>query len=461
MKRMRIIVSLLLAVCLLTALPLAVSAGEEELTLNRVVQVSDTQLVLEFSEPIKLAEDIEEEPWVSIRAVIPGQGNPQKTDDGSGYLQWQVTMMYLDAKHDRVLATLAGSTLGVTSINDLVNWTGALAPYDDRGWEMQLVFEEKNASGEGGNDGKVCNVTSADGARLLTAVKTSGYESVRMAIVPDFTYALDLSAVEPLKEIKIENVVAETFDYDEDWLTVKRVVQVGKNQIVVEFSEPIAVALTQARGPFMALRLVTKGGNAAIKTDDGKSYLQWLFSAQYLDSKHDRLLCTMSSVALGVDTIDGIRTFQGELAQYANRNWELRFVIEEYPDDKTNYSDCGVCNITTPDGSKMLFPTHIGGYEAVASLVEIDLNYAFDPTLAESTQIVVGLDADTIVMIDGAEYRAAQEEEDDTVDTIVKTVEIVKNDPLVIALVLGGGVLLSLVIVLIAVLVTKKRKAAK
>ena len=460
MKKMRMIVALLLAVCLLGALPVCVQA-EDELTLTRAVQISETQMVLEFSHPIAVSLKESVEPWVSIRAVKPGQGNPQRADDGKTYLQWEVSLMYLDAKHDRLLGTLSGAALGVSTISDILGWKGGLAAYAGRGWEMQLVVEEKNDSGDGGNDGKICNITTPDGVTMLTGVQGSGYESVRMPITVDLAYGADLSKVEPIRVAKKEEVVEEKLPYDKEWLTVKRAVQVSNNQLVVEFSEPIAVALTQARGPFIALRLVNKGGNAAIKTDDGKEYLQWQFSAQFLDKEHDRLLCTMSTVAAGVDTIDGIRNFTGALTKYANRNWELRLVIEEYPDDRVNYSDCGVCNITTPDGSKMLFPTHISGFESVSVLLEKDLSYAFDPSLAESTKMVVGLDADTIVMMDGDEYLALQAQKEPTVETIVKTVEVTANDPLVIALVLGGSVLVGLLAVLIAVLVTKKRKAGK
>lgn len=460
MKKMRMIIALMLAICLLCALPVCVQA-EEELSLTRVVQVSHTQVVMEFSRPIAVSLNESVEPWVSIRAVKPGQGNPQRADDGATYLQWQVGLMYLDAKHDRLLGTLSGSAFGMESISDILGWKGALAPYADRGWEMQLVLEEKNDSGDGGNDGKVCNITTPDGATMLTGVKGGGYESARMPITVDFGYALDLTKVEPIRIAKQEEQKEEKLPYQEDWLTVKRAVQVSKNQIVVEFSEPIAVALTQARGPFIALRLVNKGGNAAIKTDDGKEYLQWQFGAQFLDKEHDRLLCTMSTVAAGVDTIDGIRNFSGALTKYANRNWELRLVIEEYPDDRVNYSDCGVCNITTPDGAKMLFPTHVNGFEAVSVLLERDLSYAFDPKLAESTKVVVGLDADTVVMMDGAEYTAMQDEKEPTVQTVVNTVEVLANDPLVIALVLGGSVLVGGLAVVIAVLATKKRKAGK
>lgn len=457
---MKKIVACILTLCLLAALPWAVQAQENAVTLDRVVMVSNTQLIMEFSEPIAVCLNEKTEPWVSVRAVKAGQGNPQRADDGVTYLQWQIGLMYLDAKHDRLLGTLQGTALGMTSLADILNWKGALAPYANRGWEMQLIFEEKNSVGDGGNDGFVCNVTNAAGTVMLTGVKGIGYESVRMPISVDTGYAFDASKAEPIKKLEDMLPEKEVFPYDEDWLTVKRAVQVSKNQVIVEFSEPIAVALTQARGPFIALRLVSKGGNAAIRTNDDKGYLQWQMGAQFVDSKHDRLLLTMSTVALEVDTIDGIRSFEGALAAYAGRNLELRLVIEEYPDDRTNYSDCGVCNITTPDGKKVLFPTHVSGFEAVSVILERDLKYGFDPNLLESTQAIIGLEADTIVMYDGATYESKQVAVDEK-PVIIKTEEVVKNDPLVMALVLGGGLLIGLVAVVVAICVSKKRKAGK
>lgn len=461
MNRIRMIVALLLAFCLLTALPIAVQAEEKEVTLNRVILVNDTQLIMEFSEPIAVSLKEAADPYVAVRVVKPGQGSPQKADDGTTNLQWAISLKYLDAKHDRLLGTLAGTALGVSNISDIINWKGALATYAERGWEVRLVIEEKNESGDGGNDGKVCNITNADGSIMLSGVKSSGYESARMEIVEDRSYSFDASKVEPVKKEEEKAPEKEEFSYKKEWLTVKRAVQVSKNQIVLEFSEPIAIGLTQSRGPFVGLRLVKKGGNAAIRTDDDRTNLQWLFSTQFLDAKHDRLLLTMSASALEITNIDDIRNYSGELARYADRGWEMRLVIEEIPDDKTNYSDGGVCNITTPDGLKVLFPTHISGYESVSVLVEKDLTYPVDETKTESTQVIVGLDADTILIVDGAEYLEVKNEEDQNAQVIVKTVEVVKNNPLVVGLVLVGSVLVAAAIVLIPLLINKKRKAAK
>jgi hypothetical protein len=455
------IMALLLAFCLLTALPFAVQAEEKEVTLNRVILVSDTQLIMEFSEPIAVSLKEASDPYVAVRVVKPGQGSPQKADDGATNLQWAISLKYLDAKHDRLLGTLAGTALGVSNISDIINWKGALAAYADRGWEVRLVVEEKNESGDGGNDGKVCNITNVDGSVMLTGVQSSGYESARMEIIEDRSYSFDASKAEPVKEEVEAEPENEELPYSKDWLTVKRAVQVSKNQIIVEFSEPIAIGLTQSKSPFVGLRLVKKGGNAAIRTDDDRMNLQWMFSMQFLDSNHDRLLLTLSSSTLEITSIDDIRNFSGELARYADRGWEMRLVIEELPDDKTNYSDGGVCNITTPDGKKMLFPTHISGYESVSILVERDFTYPFDESKTESTQVTMGLDANTILIMDGAEYLEAKNKDDQNSMVVVKTIEVVKNNPWVVGVVIATSGLIALTIVLVTLFVSRKRKAAK
>lgn len=244
------------------------------------------------------------------------------------------------------------------------------------------------------------------------------------------------------------------------WLTLDRVVQVSKNQIICEFSEPIAVNITQEKGPFVAIRVVKEGGGGLRRTESN-ARMEWQFGIQYLDAKRDRLLCTMSTVALNLDDISDIINWRGELEKYKDTGVEVRFVIEELPDDTTNYSDCGVCNITSLDGTKVLLPTYTTGYEAAQELIEVDLNYEFDTSMVSSVIQDTGLSADTIVAMKGSEYLAMQAEQGGTDRPSVTTVEVVNNDPLVIALLLGGGVLIGGAVLAVVFIVTRKRKVAK
>lgn len=247
---------------------------------------------------------------------------------------------------------------------------------------------------------------------------------------------------------------------EEPWLTLDRVVQVSKNQIICEFSEPIAVNVTQEKGPFVAIRVVKEGGGGLRRTKSD-ARMEWQFGIQYLDAKHDRLLCTMSTVALNLDDISDILNWRGELAEYKDTGVEIRFVIEELPDDTINYSDCGVCNITSVDGTKVLLPTYTTGYEAAQELIEVDMNYEFDTSMVSSVVVSNGLSADTIVAMKGSEYLAMQAEQGGSDQPPVITVEVVDNDPLIIALLLGGGVLISGAILAVAWIVIRKRKVAK
>jgi hypothetical protein len=247
---------------------------------------------------------------------------------------------------------------------------------------------------------------------------------------------------------------------EEPWVTLDRVVQVNKNQIICEFSEPIAINITQEKGPFVAIRVVKAGGGGLRRTETN-ARMEWQFSIQYLDAKHDRLLCTMSTVALNLDDITDIINWRGALAPYKDTGVEVRFIIEELPDDTTNYSDCGVCNITSVDGTKVLLPTYTSGYEAAQEFIEVDLNYEFDTSMVSSVVQNSGLDADTIVAMKGSEYLAMQGEQGGAEAPPVTTVEVVKNDPLVVALVLGGGVVIGGAVLAVALIVTRKRKVAK
>lgn len=93
---------------------------------------------------------------------------------------------------------------------------------------------------------------------------------------------------------------------EERVLTLKRAVQVNDTQIVLEFSEPIAINLHQSnRGPYCPVRLVNSSGGTTRFNNEKhllhpqyNTHLQWIGSLQFLDSKHDRLIWTLTSSTL-------------------------------------------------------------------------------------------------------------------------------------------------------------------
>lgn len=222
MKFNKIIAALLLVVLVLACLP--VSAQQERvLTLKRAVQVNDTQIVLEFSEPIAInLHQHNRGPFCPIRLISSSGGttrfNSEKHLQHPNYntiLQWNGSLRFLDNKHDRLIWTLTGSTLGVESVSDITEYAGDLAEYKDRRAAFvieEVPFNEKSVTA----DMRIDNITTADGEVYLRPTYPSGWERVVVAIEQDFSYKVDPALFESTEnEIKFEGGLIDKGEYVE------------------------------------------------------------------------------------------------------------------------------------------------------------------------------------------------------------------------------------------------------
>ena len=191
-------VSVMILVCLmamLLSLTVSVSASEP-LTLDRAVQVSDTEIVLEFSEPVAFNFNYKNSgPFTAIR-LVQGANDDLMWENGnplhiSGY------MSYLDSKHDRVLWTVTGALGNNMTVTDVLACKNDLAKY--AGVTMKFCIEEiPYYDGVGLSDAHICNVTNADGTVELTASRPIGWDGVYVPIDVDFDYKYDLNECQPL-----------------------------------------------------------------------------------------------------------------------------------------------------------------------------------------------------------------------------------------------------------------------
>jgi len=254
-------------------------------------------------------------------------------------------------------------------------------------------------------------------------------------------------------------------------LTMDRAIMINDSQIVVEFSEPIAMNKFEthpwATAPWISVRLVDSSGGLQRITDDKSPYYdvrtQWGGSVMYVDSKHDRLIFTFTHDALGVDTLMGVINREGLLANFEKCN--VVFSLEEVPYDAVgHYSDGKVCNVTTRDGEVYLSPTRFNGYESCNIPIEINYNYKVDLSATEPTQEKkeIVFDYSLAVVADDATIAAeAVEEAEQLVAKQEKPMErVLKNDPILVAAILGSSALLGLLLVVTAVVMHKKRRAA-
>ena len=195
-KRMALFLTVLFF--LLTALPVA--AEDSAVTLERVVQINDYQLVLEFSQPIAFNYySLSNGPFWAIR-ITDASYKLQKS--GNTNLQWPGVLTYADAYHDRLLFTLSSSRLGIDTITGIMNFEGQLSAF--KGSLVTFCFEEVPGGQSQGNDGFVGNVYDSIGMVQLAANRKGTVDGLYVPIEKDFSYSIDFSATEGIPNARVD-----------------------------------------------------------------------------------------------------------------------------------------------------------------------------------------------------------------------------------------------------------------
>ena len=241
-------------------------------------------------------------------------------------------------------------------------------------------------------------------------------------------------------------------------LTLNRAVQINATQIILEFSEPIAVGkMTEGRKPAMLLRIVNSSGVLqTIKDTKSKNYkanLQWEGTIRYTDSKHNRIVWTLDDDNVGVKSINDVTGFKGELESFSKQ--KVAFVIEEIPVDGSSLStDNTVCNITTQDGLVYLTPTLPNGREKCILPVEVDPGYRVNLSNTESTEEAVDTKVNfanpLIALGDGDYYKLETPN--------AEPIRRLSNNPILVAGILGGGVVVMAALIVVSLIILKKKK---
>jgi len=229
-------------------------------------------------------------------------------------------------------------------------------------------------------------------------------------------------------------------------LTFDRAVQINDYQIVMEFSEPIAINLKQTNsGPYCAIRLVTNEKNELGRSKEG-TILQWKGTIEYADANHDKLLWTMADNRLGMVTVNDILNYRGALAPYSE--YKAKLCIEEIPYNTTVPAATGLLdNVTTADGEVHLSANRPIGYDGAYCPIEINYNYPIDLTKTESlTKSEVS-----------AQIGVATQTLEPSIENAEATAEY---DPLIVAVIFGGSALAAIALVVVGIVVKKRRKAA-
>ena len=247
----------------------------------------------------------------------------------------------------------------------------------------------------------------------------------------------------------------------DDLLTLDRVIQVSDTEIVLEFSEPVALnKFLTNRGPYAAIRWVNTSNGVGYTLNEygvNGDAMQWTGDLSYIGDDHSKLLWKINTSRLGCSTIEQARQINtaDALRSIEKNKLRLRFVLEEVPyDEKALAADGKVINVTNKDGDKYLFPTQPNGWESCILDIEKNYNYPLDRSsirgVNSSSQ---NWDFDVIWHGEGL---AVEETETESVEVIRE----LQNDPKTVALIFGADLLIAIVAIIVVVLIKKKRKAA-
>lgn len=265
-------------------------------------------------------------------------------------------------------------------------------------------------------------------------------------------------------------VQAEEKEFREIYVT--GTYKVSETQVLFVFSEPIKL---NGKAPWIDLRMTNASGaiigiydNAGNRT----GYQQWTgVTTQYADEVHDKLILTVNGEQWGCDGFSDLYSGKGTFDADAKKNAEIlekiekksyRFLIgmeETYLITPNEVMNDGMLKnfVSEKEDGVYVWPTRLNAGECVhAYLDELDplpASIKLDPNKFES----LGGSGQTWDF-DIMELGTPLEEEVENENKVITTV--VKNDPMMIAIILGAGVLVAAVLIVVFVLASKKRKAA-
>lgn len=226
-------------------------------------------------------------------------------------------------------------------------------------------------------------------------------------------------------------------------LTVEDCVQISDTQIIVKFSEPIAVNLLDSnRGPWIALRIVDTGNNLQY---DGAAPLQYQGATSFVGEEHDTMLFELGR---GLTyTANDIINFQGDFAKYYRDGLEVDLCIEEVPYDQTKACHDGyIDNVTTLDGETRLWANAPYGWDGMYCSIRVDYSYELDTSSTESLSVIDDFDYGTILSV----------EEREIPEPVVETKVIKQNNPVYMIVWLVAGFVVAFILCLVTMAIVRK-----
>ena len=198
MKITRYLLALVLVCAMVVALPFTAQAKEAPLTLNKATQISDTEILLEFSEPIEINKfQSNRGPYCCIR-WCDNTGNAKyalnKYNVEGEALQWQGQLFYVGDDHSKLVWTISMTRLGYATISEVLNGTNEdmRRAIDKDKLKLRFVMEEVPFNELGVTaDGKIDNVTTKNGSKYLWPSFPKGWERCVLDLEVNYNHPVD------------------------------------------------------------------------------------------------------------------------------------------------------------------------------------------------------------------------------------------------------------------------------
>ena len=294
----------------------------QPLKMVSAVAINDSQIVATFNQPAQVTGS----PLMFVRMVKEGDNVVSR---GSTVLQWGGVFEWYNEEHTQVLWTMAGKTLNISNLSDLLTYTG-LEAEKEAGYELKFSIVEQTT-------GLACrsienlmvdNYWAQDGYELLTGTSTSKTGN-NGAYIP----------------------ITLADNYDTAPLAITSVKQINESQLEVTFSAPVSIN----NKALFFICMVDANDNVVESPK-----MRWGCNWAYKDEVQSTVVVTMNrsdNNDLGLRNLSELLSYK-KMDNYTQYGYKLS-IVESRAGEVHELGNGIVADVITKGGTKALDATKV------------------------------------------------------------------------------------------------------
>ena len=294
----------------------------QPLKLVSAVAINDSQIVATFNQPAQVTGS----PLMFVRMVKEVDAVVSR---GSTVLQWGGVFEWYNEEHTQVLWTMAGKTLDIANLSDLLTYTG-LEAEKEAGYELKFSIVEQTTglACRSTENLMVDNYWAQDGYALLSGTSTSKTGN-NGAYIP----------------------ITLAEDYDTAPLAVTSVKQINESQLEVTFSAPVSIN----NKALFFICMVDANDNIVESPK-----MRWGCTWAYKDEVQSTVIVTMNrsdNNDLGLRNLSELLTYK-KMDNYTQYGYKFS-IVESRAGEVHELGNGIVADVTTKGGTKALDATKV------------------------------------------------------------------------------------------------------